>query len=177
MLRVGKFVFVACADDQGVEGEFARAENQDEQADEPEDEGVGGDEFIGRGEKGGEGLTVGGDVGSGHIDKDAQRGDARKQSEGEENAADELEAGDEGGGEPGRGKAEALEKLGHVREVVKFAPAVLGKLPAPVDADDEQEWRLQAVHDPQEYGVEAFDWIAEIAHQLFSLFKMSEFGR
>src|ERR1700722_10985650 len=155
LLRIGRFVFVPRAGDQGVEGGFFWAEDQDDKGEEPEDERVGGDKFVGVREEAGERLTIGGDVGGGHVDEEAESGDAREQSEGEQDTADEFEAGDESGSEPRRGEAEALKKFGDVREVVKFSPSVLGDLPAPVEADSEEQRRLQAVSDAHEQGVKA----------------------
>lgn len=70
----------------------------------------------------------------------------REKSPAKKNAAEKLEAGDEERGVRGAGKIQAGEKLGYVREVVELAPACQRELPAPIEANSEQEWRLEAVN-------------------------------
>lgn len=69
----GDRVFVPRVADQGVEGEFPGTEKQNDQADKPENEWVGADEFVGTREYLNERIAIRGEVRDAHINDDADR--------------------------------------------------------------------------------------------------------
>jgi hypothetical protein len=152
------------AEEESVEGDFARAEDEDDKSGEEDGIGIGGGEFVGIGENGEKSLAVGGDVGHEHVDGEDKADETREQADGEENAADEFDAGDKGSGKTRSGKSEAGEKFGDMSEIVEFAPAVLRDLPAPIDTDEEKEWRLESAGGANGPGVHAADGVHGCGH-------------
>ena len=55
----------------------------------------------------------------------------------QDNAADEFQAADEPGVQGRRGDAETGEEVDDFVDVPEFAPAGLGELPSPVEADEQ----------------------------------------
>ena len=126
--------------------------------------GRGGVELVGIGEDREERLAVGGDVGHDHVDREDECGEAREQTDRERDAAEEFEAGDGERGLRGHRQAEAGEKFGDVRKMMELAPAALDELPAPVEADEEQEWGLKIRDEREEAVVEAAETRDEVIH-------------
>jgi hypothetical protein len=149
-------------EEQGVEGQLAGAEDEDEESGEENGVRGGGGEFVGIGDDGEEGFAIGGDVGHEHVDGEDKADETREEANGEQQTADELDGGNEGGGEAGSGETEAREEFGDVSEIVELAPAVLGELQAPVDADEQKERRLQRAGGADGPGVETADGGEEV---------------
>ena len=152
------------AEEESVQGEEAGAEDEDEERGDQEDVGGGGGEFVGIGKEGQQRFPVGGDVSHDQIHHQNQRVEAREQAQHEQDATKEFDARNEHGHLPRQGQIEAGEKVSDLLQVVKLAPAALNELPAPVEADEEKERRLERTGGADAPGVEAADLSEEGIH-------------
>jgi len=157
------------AEEVGVQSIFAGAENEDEESGKENGVRGGSGELIGVREDGQKGFAIADDVRHGHVDGENQSDEAREQADGKKNAAEELDGRDKRGGRAWCGKPERGEKFGDVGEIVELAPAVLRELRAPINADEQQEGRLESAGDADSPGVE----FANLKHNGTHLFNNS----
>src|ERR1700722_1318649 len=156
--------------DEIIESDLAGSEDQDHQSEREVDERVSIVELGRIRKERGEGIAVGRDVRRKHVDHEAKCGYARKQANRKQNPGNKFKRGDKGGRGSRRRKAKAGEELRDVREIVKFGPPVQRNACRPeaeIDADTQQERRLQARSYADQQPVKFLDLLLRRTH-LFS---------
>jgi len=130
--------------DERVERQLSRTENQDDQRSHQECEGSRGVKLVRVREERQESVMIADVVRDSHIGGQQERDDARTKSDGEQDAANEFEPRNEVCVQCRRGNAEGSEVICHFAEVAQLAPPGLHELPAPIETNDQEEWRFQA---------------------------------
>ena len=150
--------------EEGVDGKEAGAEDKDEQSGEPVGVGIGGVELVGRGEevvKASRSAVQKATVMLTKRMSETRREPmpkARRMPPMNSTRATKRAVG------AGAGRAREAKNWVNVSEMVELAPAGDGKLPSPVEADEQQERALGVVGEGGEGTVGAFDEWDDLVH-------------
>jgi len=165
---------------EGIHRKQSRAEDQDQERGKPVGVGCGAVKVFWLGEDVKEVGAVVGDaeVSHCHVYEEHERRKTRRNAAGKQAAPDKLHERNKHSGCTWRWQVEAGEELRYTIEMRQFSPAVLDKLPAPVEAYGEQKWALQMAHQRGKrvrnlrnplnntlHGSDEYDWYRPRGHE------------